>query len=228
VAARDRRIGVPPAAPVADPALQHAVGAQRRLQPDRPGPPGRVCVVDGVGDRVPHGQLQRHAVALGRVEGVEPLVEADPQLPDVRAGGSRLQVQRRDGGGQAVGGQAGDVVGVAGAGQQSPVSWQTRSTVVRAACSGRARLAAASAATVASSPCRRRGCGSGARSAHRCSAAPARGSALEEIVQNTVAATAAATVRVRRHDRALTRLHDDESLSVECELRGFATATAKK
>ncbi len=61
---------------VGGPALEDLVGAPCRLEPYRPRPACGVGVVDGVGHRLPHGQLERTAVGVRRVEPIEPRVEA--------------------------------------------------------------------------------------------------------------------------------------------------------
>ena len=134
------RVGLPPAAVVGDAALHAAVVAQARVELDEPRLGWRVGVLDGVGEHLHHGQVQRFPIVGGGVEAAQPAGEGIPRRGQAGPLARQLQVQRRDRIGEPLRGQRGDVVGVAGPGQQlhGPLAYPFRRGQVGA---GRQRLA---------------------------------------------------------------------------------------
>ena len=111
-------IGRPPAAVVGHPALHVPVVAQGRLELDGAGLAARIGVLDGVGEDLHQGQVQRFPVVGSGPEPAQPAGEGIPRRGQAGPFVRQFQMQRRDGGGEPLGGQRGDVVAAAGAGQQ--------------------------------------------------------------------------------------------------------------
>ena len=75
-------------------------------------------MLDGVGEHLHHGQVQRFPVVGGGVEPAQPAGEGIPRLGEAGPLARQLQVQGRDRIGEPLRRQRGDVVGVAGPRQQ--------------------------------------------------------------------------------------------------------------
>ena len=171
-------IGRPPAAVVGHPALHVPVVAQGRLELDDPGLAARIGVLDGVGEDLHQGQVQRVGVVGGGIEPAQPPREGVPRRSQAGPFARQFQAQGRDRIGEPLGGQRGDVVGAAGARQQlhGPLAHSFAAAGSAAAPGPGRRLLRRPPRRRPrrARPCPRRWSGPAVRRGRRCTAGPAR------------------------------------------------------